>query len=106
MPSDLSHTMRRMCMGCRLRDHVRVQDERRRRRREGFHEALNASLAAQDLPQLPPQTFGQLRIDVSRYAGLRTELAAERRRRRELLRTARLEQRTSGCTHHEIAEAA
>jgi hypothetical protein len=95
-----------MCMGCRLRDHVRGQDARRRRRRETFHDALNALLAAQEIPQLPPQTFGQLRIDVGRYPQLRTELTVDRRRRRELLRTARLEQRTSGCARPAIAHAA
>jgi hypothetical protein len=95
-----------MCMGCRLRDHVRAQDDRRRRRRETFHEALNAALAAQDIPQLPPQTLGQLRGDIERYAQLRTELAVDRWRRRELLRTARDRQRTSGCARETVAQAA
>ena len=93
-------------MGCRLRDHVRAQDDRRRRRRESFHEALNASLAAQEIQQLPPQTFGQLRIDIERYAQLHRELAVDRRRRRDLLRTAHMEQRTSGCAQISDAQAA
>ena len=93
-------------MGCRLRDHVRAQDNRRRRRREDFHEALNASLATLEMPELPPQTFGQLRVDIARYGQLRTELAVDRWRRRELLRTAHLEQRTSGCAREAVAQAA
>jgi hypothetical protein len=95
-----------MCMGCRLRDHVRAQDERRRRRHELFHVALNARLVAEGIPELPPQSFGQLRIDIERYAMLRTELAIERWRRRDLLRLAKEQQRESGCAQHAVPEAA
>ena len=60
-------------MGCRLRDHVRAQDERRRLRRADFHEALNAALAAQEIATLPPATLGRLRKDLERYAQLRAD---------------------------------
>jgi hypothetical protein len=93
-------------MGCRLRGHVRAQDERGRERRQAFHEALNASLAAQGVPQLPPQTLEQLRADIQRYGQLRAELAAARLRRRYLLRTARLQQQTSSCNRTALEQAA
>jgi hypothetical protein len=85
---------------------VRAQDERGRERRQAFHEALNASLTAQGIPRLPPQTLGQLRADIERYAQLRAELAAERLRRRYLLGTARLQQQTSGCNRMALEQAA
>ena len=93
-------------MGCRLRDHVRAQDERRRLQQERFHDALSALLAVEEIGTLPPQTLGQLRIDLERLDGLRDLLATERTRRRDLLRTAREQQRTSGCAERAVARAA
>jgi hypothetical protein len=93
-------------MGCRLRDHVRTGDERRRIRQKQFHDALSALLAVEEIGTLPPQTLGRLRDDLERLDGLRDLLADERLRRRELLRTARDQQRTSGCSDRAIRRAA
>jgi hypothetical protein len=93
-------------MGCRLRDHVRAQDDRRRIRQDRFHDALSALLAVEEIGTLPPQTLGQLRIDLERLDGLRDLLASERVRRRDLLRTAREQQRASGCGERAIPRAA
>ena len=106
MPSDASHTMRRMCMGCRVRDHVRTQDERRRNRQRQFHDALSSLLAVEEIGALPPDTFGQLRSDLERLDGLRDLLTEDRVRRRNLLRTASELQRASGCSQQRIAQAA
>jgi hypothetical protein len=89
-----------------LRDHVRAQDERRRRRQDQFHDALNALLAVEEIGTLPDPSLGQLRSDLERLDGLRDLLAGERVRRRALLRTAREQQRASGCSEQRIAEAA
>jgi hypothetical protein len=85
---------------------VRAQDGRRRVRQEQFHDALSALLAVEEIGALPPQTFGQLRTDLERLDGLRDMLATERGRRRDLLRTARAQQRASGCAQTRVARAA
>ena len=85
---------------------MRAQDERRRFRQDQFHDALSALLAVEEIGTLPPQSLGQLRSDLERLDGLRDLLATERVRRRDLLRTAREQQRASGCAHRAVARAA
>lgn len=93
-------------MGCRVRDHVRAQDVSRRAREGRFHEALNVSLAGEGISQLPAPSFGRLRADLTRLPALRAALQGPRRRRRDLLFSARAVQRASGCARERVAAAA
>jgi hypothetical protein len=68
-----------------------------------FHDLLNASLADEEIGQLPPQTLSSLRRDLERLPALRALLQQERQRRRDVLRGARVLQRTSGCLDDERA---
>jgi hypothetical protein len=82
-----------MCMGCHIRDHVRAKDDGRRARSARAHHALNAALAAEGIPELPPESFAQLRPDQERRPGLRAPLASDLRRQ-------------AGCTRDRIQRAA
>jgi hypothetical protein len=95
-----------MCMGCHIRDHVRAKDDGRRARSARAHHALNAALAAEGIPELPPESFAQLRRDLERLPGLRAAIAPERRRRRDVLRVASDLRRQAGCTRDRIQRAA
>jgi hypothetical protein len=95
-----------MCMGCHIRAHVRAKDEARRARSARFHEGLNAALAAEGIDALPPESFEQLRRDLERLPGLRAAIAAERRRRRDVLRVAMDLRRQARCDRERVRRAA
>jgi hypothetical protein len=96
--------MRSMCIGCQIREQVQEADRRRRETRMRFHAAVSAQLERLGMPPLEPPSFAQLRLDLETYPELRRELAADRMRRRHLLRVALRVQRLRGCPRGRTSE--